>query len=69
MARQPRWDVLVKLDGHPERQSVRALTAYHAAWSVALDLADRGFAERVELVSVELHLEEWRDYATFMPRA
>ena len=49
----PRWDVAYTLDGCLEIYPLRAACAAEAAWKVALDLADRGFGDRVLFVSVE----------------
>jgi len=46
------WQVAYTLDGWGEDQTVRSETAEHAAWQVALDMASRGFEDRIALIGV-----------------
>lgn len=52
MAKAPLWTVAYRLDNWPETAHIRAGTSAEAAFKAALDLADRGFGERVEFTSV-----------------
>jgi hypothetical protein len=46
------WEVAYQLDGWGESYTARADTAGEAVWKAALDLADRGFGDRVQFVAV-----------------
>lgn len=50
-----RWEVIYELDGEAEQNIIPADSAEHAAWVTARDLAERGFAGRIELVGVYLY--------------
>lgn len=49
---RPWWDVTYTLDDVEEHWRTRAETAEQAAWFAALDLAERGFGSRVELIKI-----------------
>ena len=46
------WEVAYTLDGWGESIIVRAHTEAEAAWKAALEMADRGFRERVLFITV-----------------
>ena len=46
------WEVAYQLDGWGESYLARTDTAEEAAWKAALELAYRGFGDRVQFVAV-----------------
>lgn len=51
-----RWDVVYTLDDWPEVTTTRARNAAQAAFNVALELADRGFGDRVRFTEAREHV-------------
>ena len=57
MGRPPWWEITYTLDDWPARNSLRAASGEQAAWDTALDLADRGFGDRVKFTAVKPRAE------------